>query len=210
MMSARFGIETRHAHPAGGGPRREQRLHDGRQLVTGEPEVVHRLQGPVRRSGAHHLGQVDDGAGAAHRDLESVAVDGAAHLGQVGPHVLTTLDDLPLADRLLAEEPLGQADVAELEAVGVEHPVALADHELGGAAADVDHEHAMPGDRDRLEHAEVNEPGLLDPRDHLHVDPGLVGHPTEELSPVLGLPDGARGHGPHRGAERGRRFDGTG
>ena len=46
---------------------------------------------------------------------------------------------------------------------------ALADQQLGRTAADVDEQQAAVEHRHRLEHAEVDQPGLLDPRDHLDV-----------------------------------------
>ena len=53
----------------------------------------------------------------------------------------------------------------------------LTDHELGAAAADVAHERPPLEDRQRLEHAEVDEAGLLDARHDLHLDAGLRARP---------------------------------
>ena len=58
-------------------------------------------------------------------------------------------------------------------------------------------EHPLVEHRDRLQDAEVDQAGLLDPRDHLDVDAGLVPRPVEELVGVDRLADGAGGDGPH-------------
>ena len=47
-----------------------------------------------------------------------------------------------------------------------------------------------------LQDAEVDEAGLLDARDHLELDAGLVTGPLDEPLVVLGLAHGAGGHGP--------------
>ena len=51
-----------------------------------------------------------------------------------------------------------------------EHLALLADEELGAAAADVDEQEPLVEDRHGLEHAEVDEAGLLDAGDDLDVD----------------------------------------
>ena len=55
--------------------------------------------------------------------------------------------------------------------------------QLGAAAADVAHERPLVEDRQRLEHAEVDEAGLLDARDDLHLDAGLAAATRSRNSP---------------------------
>ena len=76
-------------------------------------------------------------------------------------------------DVAAGEEAVGEPDGAELEAAGGERLAALADQQLGRAAADVDEEQPPVEHGHRLEHAEVDQPGLLDAGDHLDVDAGL-------------------------------------
>ena len=63
--------------------------------------------------------------------------------------------------------------------------------------ADVDEQQPLVEHGDRLQHAEVDEAGLLEAGDDLDPDAGLGAGPAEEDVPVLGLPDRAGGHGPH-------------
>ena len=117
----------------------------------------------------------------------------------------------PVAGEVAARE----ADGAELEAAGVEDLALAADDQLGRAAADVAHEGLAVVHRHGLQHAEVDEAGLLEPRDHLDVDADLA-RPLDEHGPVLGLADGRGGHGAHGRAvdrrhlaEAGQRLDAT-
>ena len=74
-------------------------------------------------------------------------------------------DDTALGVEALAgEEAVGQADGAELEAAGRQHLALLADQHLGDAAADVAQQQALVEHRHGLQHAEVDEAGLLDAR----------------------------------------------
>ena len=72
--------------------------------------------------------------------------------------------------RAAGEEPVGQSHGAELEAAGRQRLAALADEHLGRAAADVDEDQPLVEGRHRLQHAEVDQPRLLEPGDHLDVD----------------------------------------
>ena len=75
------------------------------------------------------------------------------------------------------EEAVGEPDGAELEAAGGERLALLADEQLGRAAADVDEEQPPVEHRHRLQHAEVDQAGLLGAGDHLDVDAGLARGP---------------------------------
>ena len=73
------------------------------------------------------------------------------------------------------------------------------DEQLGAAAADVAQQQALVVHGHGLQHAEVDEPGLLHPRDDVDVHPGLAPRPVDELVAVLRL---AHGGGGHRGDRR--------
>ena len=75
------------------------------------------------------------------------------------------------------EEAVGEPDGAELEAAGGERLALLADQQLGRAAADVDEQQPAVEHRHGLQHAEVDQPGLLDARDDLDLDAGLARGP---------------------------------
>ena len=196
------GVEAGHGQPVGDpGPGGEV-VDDGGQLVGGEPahaDLAERLGPPA---GPDHLGHVEDRPRAADGDLEAAGVDDhLLHPGEVAPHELAGVVDRLLLDRLLGEEPLGEPDGADLEAAGGQHVAPRPDDELGAAAADVDDEHLLVEDRHRLQHPEVDQPGLLDAGDHLDADVGLGQRRLQEVVPVLGLPHGAGGHGVDLGAE---------
>ena len=123
----------------------------------------------------------------------------AHHREQEGADVAATLLDGPALEGRLAQEAVGEADGAQLEAAGVDHLARLADHELGGAPAYVDQEVALIEHGHGLEHAQVDEAGLLRTRHHVHLDSGFIPGPPEELVAVLGLPHRAGGHSPDLG-----------
>ena len=54
-------------------------------------------------------------------------------------------------------------------------------------------------DRHRTHGAQVDQPGLLNARDDLHRDAGLVVDPAQEPTLILGLPHRAGGHRHHVG-----------
>ena len=126
-------------------------------------------------------------------DLVLEVAEDAAGVVAARPH-------RPRRDRATGEEAVGRPHRAELEAAGGDDLAALAEQELGRAAADVDEQQPPVEDGDRLEHPELDQASLLDPRDDLDVDPGLVPGAAEELLGVGGLAHRARGHGAHRGA----------
>src|SRR5207237_7592546 len=136
---------------------------------------------------------------------------------EVRTHELPALVDTVAAHLLATEEPLGEADGAELEAAGLEHPPGPTEHELSAAATDVDQQQLLVEHRHRLEHAEVDEPCLLHARDHLDLDARLGARPFEEDVAVLRLAYRARRNrvarrvrDPRHPAEALERLDATG
>ena len=87
-----------------------------------------------------------------------------------------------LTDRVVVdaagEESVGQSHGAELEAARRERLAAFADQHLGRPAADVDEDQPLVERRHRLQHAEMDQPGLLQAGDHLDVDLGLLPGPV--------------------------------
>ncbi len=146
-------------------------------------------------SGAQHLGDVHDRPRAADRDVEAERLDHAHDLREVRADELPALLERPAPHRAVESESLGEPDCAELQAACAEHLVALADHELGAAAADVHEQMALLERRDRLQHAEPDETRLFGSGDHRDLDAGLVPGAAYEVVPVLGL---AHGTGRHR------------
>ena len=126
--------------------------------------------------------------------------------GEVFDHradVVAACRDRSRRRRAAGEEAVGEAHRAELEAAGGQHLAALAEQQLGRAAADIDEEDPPVEHRHGLEHAEVDQPRLFDARDHLDADVGFVLGPLEELGRVPRLADGARCHRPHVGVVAG-------
>lgn len=71
----------------------------------------------------------------------------------------------------LLVEGVGEGDVAEVEGGREQDAAFVAEDELGGAAADVDGEHAAVEDGEELEEAEVDKAGLVAAREDLDVEP---------------------------------------
>ncbi len=193
-----LGVESGQLEPVGHGGRLGQGVHHRVQLLGREGEAAHRPEGVAAPQRVDHLGQVGDGARAADRHLEA-QVAGAPHgVGEVRPYVAPALGHGLLAQRLAAEEPLGEPDGAQLEAQRLEHLRALADDELGAATADVDEQVAAVEAGDGPQHPDVDQAGLLGAGHHLDLDAGLGPRPAQELVPVVRLAHGAGGHGVQR------------
>ena len=169
-------------------------------LVAGDPGTVpgaQRLVVTGRPPGQAH--DLLDRPRRPDRDREAVAPDGRLERHQGGPDVATALLDVALRRAPSGEEPVGQAHRPQLQRTGREGLAALAQEELGAAAADVADEDALVVHREGGEDAEVDEPGLLHPGDDLDLDPGLGPGPVEEGVVVLGLPHRRGGHRPQLG-----------
>ena len=170
------------------------RLDDIGQLGSGELEVAQHSDRFAAALRLDHLRDVEDRARAAHHHLVAPPRELARDRAKVGAHELATFVDTAAAHGLATEEPLGEADGAELEAACVEHPPRTTEHELGAAPSDVDQQHLLVEHRHCLQHAQMNEPCLLHARDHLDLDARLGARPVEEDIPVLRLPHRARRH----------------
>jgi hypothetical protein len=96
---------------------------------------------------------------------------------------------------------------ADLEAVGVADPPPLTNQEFRASAADIEESDPIVENRERLQHAEIDQARLLEAGDNLHLDPGLLPNPKDELITVGSLTHGACGHRPDRrmGARRHQR-----
>ena len=135
--------------------------------------------------------------GRADRDLEAVSLDLAVEVGEHRPDVLPAGGHRGARrSRPAREEAVGQPDGTELEAAGGEHLAPLADQDLGRPAADVDEQRPLLEHRHRLEDTEVDQPRLLEPRDHLDLDLRLLAGAADEDVGVGGLAGGAGGDRP--------------
>src|SRR5690606_41247967 len=85
-------------------------------------------------------------------------------------HVRPLHDALPISalgrELAVAEEAQRAGDAAHLQALGLQRLVALADDELGAAAADVDDEPALRRGCQVVRDAEVDQAGLLRSEEH--------------------------------------------
>ncbi len=75
-------------------------------------------------------------------------------------------------------------------------PRQIEEDELGGAAADVEHQRIVAAEIDERGAARDGELGLRLPADDLDVEPGLVARPLQELAAVGGEPAGLGGDQP--------------
>ena len=114
--------------------------------------------------------------------------------GDRGAHEAPAGVERPGVREVAVEEPAGEADGAELERSRRQHLASLPHEQLGAAAADVAQQQALLEHRHGLQHAEVDEPRLLHPGDHVHQHAGLVPRPVDEHVAVLRLAHGRRGH----------------
>ncbi len=148
-------------------------------LVVGERGVVAGSgAAAVGGGGVGHRRHRLDRARAAHGHLEAEPLDLARQRRQHGVDEAAAGVDRAGVHAVGAEEAPGQADGAQLEAADGQDVAALAHQHLGAAAADVDHQEATVEDGHRLQDAEVDEAGLLDPGDDLDLDAGLVAGPA--------------------------------
>ena len=138
-----------------------------------------------------------DRAGRADAGLEALLADrlGGA-LGDAADRLLH-LPDVAVRRRVALGVAVGQADHAERQAFGQEHPRAVGDDELGRAPADVDEEERVVGRRELAAHGEVDEAGLLLAGDHVHADAGALPDGGDEVVGIGRLADGAGRHGAH-------------
>ena len=95
------------------------------------------------------------------------------------------------AMRVAADEPLGEPDHADLEALGERRLARGAERDLDAAAADVDDHAVALREIDAVGRGDVNQPGFLGARDHPDVDAGAIADRGEEVAAVLGLAGGA-------------------
>ena len=106
----------------------------------------------------------------------------------------TALQHGLLAGPTFGKEAISQPDRAQLQAAQQQRFDAVADDELARTAADVDEQVALVEQRDRRQHAEVDQPGLLDTGHHFDVHSGLTAGSLGELVAVVGLAHSAGGH----------------
>ena len=199
-MSARPGSSPGTFGPAGGSAVADSSATTRGQLRRCELEAVVR---PQRLGAGGRVGDAGDRLGRAGRrdgDLEPVLVDVALEVAEDARTYSRHAAIDVVADVAAGEEAVGEPDGAELEAAGGQRLAPLAEQQLGRAAADVDEEHPLVEHRHRLQHAEVDQPGLLGAGDDLDVDARLVACPVEEDVGVGRLAHGAGGDGAQRGA----------
>ena len=106
-------------------------------------------------------------SGRGDSDVETMGRDLAVEvLDEAADMVAARLDGIS-GDLAAREETVGEAHRPDLQAARRERLAALSDQQFGGSAADIDEEQAAVEHWDGLEHAEVDQPGLLDAGDHL-------------------------------------------
>ena len=190
MMSARAGVRPGSARRSVGRHRAEALGHDA-QVLARERLVAPR-RAPVERA-RRDGGEIHDGAGRA--------VGGGVGPAEVAQRVLrreahAVLERLVVRRRVapvaVGPRPLrGQPDGAERDGLHDVGAGGVAHGDLRAAAADVDDQRA-PVDVHAAEEAEVDQPGLLTARDHVHLEPGRLAQEAHELGRVARLARGRR------------------
>ncbi|MNM94199.1 hypothetical protein D3C81_1065950 [compost metagenome] len=102
------------------------------------------------------------------------------------------------AQLAVAEVALAVADAAHLQALAQQRVEALADDELGAAAADVGHQALALGVRQAVRHAEVDQARLLATGDQLHLMAEQLLGAADEHRTVARLAQGVGGDDAHR------------
>lgn len=108
------------------------------------------------------------------------------------------LDELalvPRRERIAVDEPLGEANDAELEAPGELGVRAGAARHLDAAAADVNDDSQVARGADAVQRRTMDEPCLFRSRDHPGADAGLARDGLQEFAAVFRLARRARGRG---------------
>ena len=184
------GLEARQAEPLVEG-QRQQLLPDATEVPGGHATVAKRR---VRLTTLLHgqRAEAEDGAGSADNAIEA----GAGNLVKILPGFAVNMSHhLPFVtgrQRIALNEPLGQPDNPKLEASSAFNAGAGATGDLDAAAADIDDDRDIPRP-DAVHCGEVDEPGLLGPRDDSRANPSLLGGSLQKLATVLGFANRARG-----------------
>ena len=98
-------------------------------------------------------------------------------------------------ERVGLDEPLGQPDDAQLEALAQLDRRSVPARDLDAAAADVDDDDGVPGHADAVDRRHMDEAGFFGAGDDPRPDAGLLGDGLEEFAAVLGFAGGARRDG---------------
>ena len=106
---------------------------------------------------------------------------GFQHPARLGPH------------RALIFKHIEQTQHPQLHAPAEADLRLVADHRLGAAAADIDHQHILIFDRNRAAHCQEDQAGFLVAGDHPGGDAGLAHHLIEEFAAIACLAGGAGG-----------------
>ncbi len=95
----------------------------------------------------------------------------------------------------IPEKEIGQAHATHLEGIQILVALRVAHDKLGAAAADVDEQPQTIRVREPAGHAQIDQPGLLKPRNDGKGEARLVVHAANEILPVGGLTHGGGGDG---------------
>ena len=204
-QAAEDGVDQHRAgHRQVGAPRIQPGHLQARRLIGGDERLANLVDGLGRHGPVVQV--VDDMAAVSGerdapeaedrpRRADDALVAACDDLVDVRPdRRFDVFHEPPLVapgDRVAADEPLGEPDHADLEALGERRLARGAERDLDAAAADVDdHAVALP-EIDAVGRGDVNQPGFLGARDHPHDDAGAIADRGEEVAAVLGLAGGA-------------------
>ena len=192
MISARLGPMPGNL-AAGIEVARRDLLVEPADLRGGGAEAVGRIALGARDAvdGADHGGGGGRGGDGAVVGRSSEAAHG---VDDALLDILLQAMQLASLGWILLEENFGQAQRAELLRERLRHAAALAQDQLGAAAADVDHEDAL-GMRPSALHAQVNQARLLLAGDHLDGRRESFEARAQEFLLVDGVAQGAGSHG---------------
>ena len=136
------------------------------------------------------------GSPPAAKSSDEAGEAARAHLIEVGAELfLEVLEEPPLVvlrERVAADEPLRQANRAELEAARERQVRRRPERHLAASAADVDHDRRAAADIHAVPGGQMDEAGLFRAGDDAHADAGLPRHLGNEIPAVVRLARGAR------------------
>ena len=92
-----------------------------------------------------------------------------------------------IRQRVAADEPFGEANDAELEALGLREMGRGAERHLDASTADVDHHGLGAADVDAVAGREMNQPRFFSAGDHADADPRLALDRSDEIAAVVGF-----------------------
>ena len=161
----------------------------------GERDIGDCALGELHRQ--QNLGDLLDGAGGTEHVLPAACAIAGDELLELGGNFGQPLAPAFARQLAVAEEAPRAGDATHLQTFALQRLIALADDELGGTAANIDHQPALAGRRAAVGDAEIHQARFLASRHHFNRVPDRGFGRAEELSRMTQLPHAVGGDDAH-------------